>query len=135
MVEIMTSKRSPAALLQRGIISLHMVALAAQVILAVLFLGGEYRTLPLHALNAELVLALGVAQAVVVLFTWPSGQKLWKPAAVLVVLAEVGQIQLGHAAELGAHVTLGTVLWGLSLALLIQVWAPNWGRRPVGALA
>ena len=126
------AERSLVALAQRWIVTLHMAALAAQVAFALLLLAGISGMLQLHSANAWVVLALGLLQAVTIMPGWPSGSSLWKLAAGLVVLAEVAQIQLGRGASLPAHVTLGTVLWGLSLALLIQVWAPSWGRQSRG---
>jgi hypothetical protein len=125
--------RSSGALAQRWIVTLHMAALAAQVVFALLFLGGRSEMVPLHSTNAWVVLGLGFAQGLSVVSSWPSGGKFWKSAAVLVVLAEATQMYLGRAGSLAAHVTLGIVLWGLSLALLIQVWAPSWGRRSLSA--
>jgi hypothetical protein len=123
------SDRSLAALIQRWIVTLHMAALAAQVVLALLLLGGGVSAIQLHFTHSWVVLALGALQAIVVIPTWPTGGSFWKVAAALVPLAEATQIYLGRTGNLSAHVTLGTVLWGLSLAILIQVWAPSWGRQ------
>jgi hypothetical protein len=125
--------RSRGALAQRWVVTLHMAALAAQMVFALLLLGGVAGTLQLHSVGAWLVLALGLIQAVVVVSLWPSRSIPWKAAAALVLLAELAQIYFGRSGNLPAHVTLGTALWGLSLALLVQVWAPNWGRRPLVA--
>ena len=122
------SDRSLAARTQRWIVTLHMAALAAQVVFALLLLGGGSSAIQLHFTHSWVVLTLGALQAIVAISSWPGGS-LWKVAAALVVLAEITQIYLGRTGNLPAHVTLGTVLWGLSLALLIQVWAPGWGRQ------
>lgn len=122
--------RSRRALAQRWVVTLHMAALAAQVVFALLLLGGVAGMLQLHSVDAWVVLALGLIQAAVVVSLWPSGSIPWKTAAALVLLAELAQIYFGRSGNLPTHVTLGTLLWGLSLALLIQVWAPNWGRPP-----
>lgn len=122
--------RSLAASAQRWIVTVHMVAMAGQIVLAVLLLGGMSEALHLHSTNAWVVLALGVLQAAILtVLGWPTGGRVWPAAAGLVVLAEAVQAELGRIGSLAAHVTLGTLIWGLSLALLIQVWAPNWGRQ------
>jgi len=122
------SARSIAALAQRWVVTTHMLALAAQVLFALLLLGG-FAVVQLHSSNAGVVLALGALQAIVAVASWPPGGSLWKVAAVIVPLLEAAQIYLGRAGDLATHVTLGVILWGLALALLIQVWAPSWGRQ------
>src|SRR5258708_1741739 len=120
-----TTTRSLGAIAQRWVVTLHMLALAVQIALALLLLLGS-GTLRAHSVNAWVVLSLGAMQAVSVVGRWQSEGKLWKAAAPIVVLAEMLQIHFGRTENLAAHVTLGTVIWALSLALLIQVWAPSW---------
>jgi hypothetical protein len=123
------SARSGAAIAQRWVVSLHMAALAIQIVFAVLLLAGVSGMLQLHSINTWAVLTCGAIQTVVVVLSWPSGSTFWKPAAVVIPLAEMAQIYFGRSGNLPMHVTLGTVVWGVSLALLIQVWAPSWGRQ------
>lgn len=127
------ANKSVAALVQRWIVTLHMAALAGQVVLSILLLLGVPGTLQGHSTNAWTVLALGLLQSVSVVSSWPSGSRLWRLSAGVVALAEIVQIQLGRAVSVPEHVTLGTVLWGLSFGLLVQVWAPDWGHPTSGA--
>jgi hypothetical protein len=122
---------SLGSLIQRGVASLHMTALAAQTLLALLLLANGTPTLRLHSLNAILVVFIGMLQLLCMYWWSPSRNRFCRSAAVLVLLAELVQIELGRTGHLAFHVTMATVIWGLSVWIFIQVWAPTWGRLTV----
>ncbi len=123
------SRKSLVGLAQRWITTLHMAALATQIVLALLLLGAGAPTLRLHSYNALIIVSLALMQGLCLLWRLPPGARLYGAASVLVLLAEVIQITLGRTGHLPSHITVGTIIWGLSLYIYIGVWAPTWGRR------
>ncbi|MFE7712546.1 hypothetical protein ACFU6I_43995 [Streptomyces sp. NPDC057486] len=116
--------RSRGAL--RAVTTVHAATLFTQAVLAGRFLSGDYDMLTAHAVNANVVVAVGLVQVVVAVLYWRPGRGPGWPAAVSVVLlvAEAAQAVLGYRRTLGVHVPLGVTLIASGLLLLIQVWRP-----------
>ncbi|MFE7234919.1 hypothetical protein ACFVAF_30660 [Streptomyces sp. NPDC057596] len=122
------SRRHPAQArgALRAVTTVHAAALFTQAVLAGRFLSGDYDMLTAHAVNANVIVAVGLVQVVVALLYWRPGRGPGRPAAVSAVLlvAEAGQAVLGYQRTLGVHVPLGVTLIAAGLLLLVQVWRP-----------
>ncbi|WP_086729267.1 hypothetical protein [Streptomyces carpinensis] len=118
------SARARGAL--RAVTTVHAAALFTQAILAGRFLSGDYDMLTAHAVNANVIVTVGLVQVVVAVVYWRRGRGPGRPAAVSAVLlvAEAGQAVLGYQRSLGVHVPLGVTLIAAGLLLLVQVWRP-----------
>jgi hypothetical protein len=118
---------STHALLIRWGVTLHLLALAGQLALAIAFAGGVSRALAPHMHNAWTVAALGLIQTGLLLSAPRARLKVvHRLMAVAVVLGEASQIHFGTTSGLALHVTTAMLLWAFSLALSIKVWAPSW---------
>ncbi|MGW4824764.1 hypothetical protein ACWEP4_39085 [Streptomyces sp. NPDC004227] len=106
--------------------TVHAATLFTQAVLAGRFLSGDYDMLTAHAVNASVIVAVGLVQVVVAVLYWRPGRGPGWPAAVSAVLlvAEAGQAVLGYQRTLGVHVPLGVALIAAGLLLLVQVWRP-----------
>jgi hypothetical protein len=115
------------ALLIRWVVTLHLLALAAQLAMAISFVGGAAPALPPHMKGAWAVAALGLVQAGLLLSVPATRlRNVHKLMAVAVVLGEVSQIHFGTTLGLALHVTTAMLVWAFSLTLSIKVWAPTW---------
>ncbi|MEU6012169.1 hypothetical protein [Streptomyces sp. NPDC047453] len=110
----------------RAVTTVHVATLFTQAVLAGRFLSGDYDMLTAHAVNANVIVAVGLVQVVVAVLYWRPGRGPGWPAAVSAVLlvAEAGQAVLGYQRTLGVHVPLGVTLIAAGLLLLVQVWRP-----------
>lgn len=115
----------------RAIATIHVVAIFAQPVFAGRFLTGDYDMLRLHALGADLVFYLGLAQLAAALVLWRRGGLRW-PAVVslAVALGETAQYFAGLAGALDLHVPLGVALVTTAAIILVALWRP---QRLVGA--
>jgi hypothetical protein len=122
------SRRHPARArgALRAVTTVHAATLFTQAVLAGRFLSGDYDMLTAHAVNANVIVAVGLVQVVVAVLYWRPGRGPGWPAAVSAVLlvAEAGQAVLGYQRSLGVHVPLGVTLITAGLLLLVQVWRP-----------
>lgn len=121
------ASRSTAALIARWTVTAHFLLFLFQVGAVVLFVGGRADAYPLHAGNGWAVAALGTVQLVALLI---AGRDRLGLLYLLLAFAmpglEFAQIGLGRAFAVTGHVSLGLLLWGIALALLIKVWRPDW---------
>jgi hypothetical protein len=120
---------SKYALLIRWVVTLHLMALAAQLATAIFFVGGRAQALAPHMMNAWTVATLGIAQAALIVTVRVSEAKLriaHRVMAAAIVAGEVMQIRFGTTLSLAAHVTTAMLLWGFAVAIAIKVWAPPW---------
>ncbi|MGH8313688.1 MAG: hypothetical protein ACRETU_00870 [Steroidobacterales bacterium] len=124
-----TAVISKYALLIRWVVTLHLMALAAQLATAIFVVGGEASALVPHMKNAWAVATLGVAQALLVVTVRVPETKLriaHRVMAVAIVAGEAMQIHFGTTLSLAVHVTTAMALWGFAVAIAIKVWAPPW---------
>lgn len=120
----------------RGVASLHVLALIAQVAMAAMVVGGQAQAYAGHKGNAWGVLALGIAQALAALALARSRLSwFFLSIAVLTPALEGLQIWLGRAVQTPWHVTNGVLVWALALAMLIKAWRPDGLAAPKAAVA
>ena len=126
-VETRLETVSTYALFIRWVVTLHLLALAAQLTSAIAFAGGWSMGALLHIYNARLVGALGLLQAGAVV-SLPAGRlKMpYRLYAVGVLIGEAIQLYFRSRQGFGLHVTTAIVIWAFSVAVSIKVWAPTW---------
>jgi hypothetical protein len=115
----------------RGVVTVHLGAVAGQVLLAGRFLAGDYDLLGVHATNGIVVTVLGWVQVLVAVLYWhPGGGPAWPlVACVGLALAEPLQVVLGFSRGIGVHVPLGVAIVVAAVLLAIGVWRPAFGTR------
>ncbi|MFZ3494469.1 hypothetical protein ACODT5_14805 [Streptomyces sp. 5.8] len=102
-----------------GILS---VLIFGQVALAGGFLGGHYDMLALHGLLARVLTVVALLTAVAAFFVRRAGgPRSVLPAAIVLVVALVGEIALGLARAVSVHVFLGVVLVSAVVVLTQRV--------------
>lgn len=107
----------------RGLATVHAVAIFAQPVFAGRYLIGDYDMLALHALGADLVFYLGLAQLVPSALLWWRGGLRWPFwASLLLVLGETGQYFAGLAGALDLHVPLGVALVTGASIMVVAIW-------------
>lgn len=120
---------SAYALFVRWVVTIHLLALAAQLASAIAFADGWTTGAVVHIHNARVVGALGLLQAGLIV-SLPAG-RLKTPYRLFAVVALIGEgAQLFFRIEhgFGLHVTTAILIWAFSVAVSIQVWAPTWKR-------
>jgi hypothetical protein len=119
-----TLEKPPAVLgVVRGFVTVHAVVIFAQPVFAGSYLIGDYDMLALHALGADLVSYLGVAQLVVAALLWWRGGMRWPFwASLVLVLGETGQYVAGLSGALDLHIPLGVALVALASIMLVAIW-------------
>jgi hypothetical protein len=118
---------STYALVIRWVVTLHLLAFAAQLATAISFVAGVAGALFPHMHNAWAAMTLGLIQAALLLSVPAARLRLpYRLMAIAVVLGEAAQIHFGTTLGLAVHVTTAMLLWAFSLALAIKVWAPTW---------
>ncbi len=127
--------RRPAASLWllRGALTVHLLAVLSQPVLAGLFLTGDVDAIEVHGLVGTAVGFLTLATAGIALGYVIVGRgRLWiLPALVVQFLVEGVQIGVGYARILQLHVPLGVIVVVLSVLLAGWVWSPS-AARPRG---
>jgi hypothetical protein len=127
--EIAVRKASRVALVVRWIVSTHIALLLLQLVTAIAGAAGFVAVLHTHGTNARFVAASGVLQAIGLLSAGPRAGWFVRTMAVVVAASEAVQLYLGLRAGIPTHVTLAMIVWALSVALFIRVWAPPWTRE------
>lgn len=113
----------------RGFVTAQAVAVFAQPVFAGSYLAGEYDALALHALGADVVSYLGLAQLVPTALLWWRGGARWPfGASALLVLGETGQYFAGLAGALDLHVPLGVALAVLAATSVVGIWRTGGAR-------
>jgi hypothetical protein len=117
--------------LLRAVVTLFLLAVLAQPVLAGLYLSGEFDALAVHAGIAGVVILLAmVLVGAALLFSTIGGGRFWPlPVAVVTFLAAGFQTGFGYARQLGLHIPLGVVIVTAAVLLAIAVWHPAM-RRP-----
>jgi hypothetical protein len=114
----------------RGFVTVHTVAIFAQPVFAGRYLIGDYDMLALHALGADLVIYLGVAQIVLSALLWWRGGTRWPFwASLLLFLGESGQYFAGVSGALDLHVPLGVALAMYASIMLVGIWRATGDER------
>lgn len=120
--------------LLRVAVTVHLVMVLAQPVLAGLFLTGDVDAITVHGtvgsvLGAVTLVLVGATLAYVV-----RRGRLWVLPAVVALFLAVGmQIGLGYSRALAVHVPLGVAIVASSLLLAVWVWTPSAARPRGGA--
>ena len=117
--------------LLRLVVTLHLLAVAAQPVLAGLFLSGDADAIAVHGTVGLVVVTSGLGVLVATVGYVTVGRGAWQvlPVAAALVLLEGVQLGLGFARDLRAHVPLGVAV--VVLVVLLTRWAWSSGaRRP-----
>lgn len=111
--------------LLRAVVTVHVMLLLLQPVLAGLFLSGHYSMLGMHLTGANLVSYTGYALVACAL-AWSITARLWWPgaAAVLLVAGETVQYFAGMAGRLYLHIPLGVSLVLVGAGLAVGLWHP-----------
>ena len=126
----MASSQLPIfARVTRWIVTIHFVALATQIGVAIAFVSGMGGLFPVHSSLSLGVTVLGVFQAVVLfILRSPRISKMYLVFASLVAAGEIAQLRIGPlgipVGETALHVTLAMIIWGCSLAIFIRLLDP-----------
>lgn len=106
----------------RWIAAVHSLAALIQPMLAGIYLSGEVDAIQMHELNGSIVGVLGIAQLIAaIVFRWKGKGRGWPLHATLVILlAEIVQINLGYLALVAVHLPLGVSI--ISMQILTTVW-------------
>jgi hypothetical protein len=114
----------------RLVITVNLLAVLAQPVLAGLFLTGDVDAIGVHGVIGSLLAAIELV-VIVVAFAYVLGGRgrLWVlPVAVLLFLAVGFQIAAGYARQLELHVPLGVTIVVTSVLLAGWVWTPSAAR-------
>jgi hypothetical protein len=112
----------------RWAVTAHFAALVAQFGLAVGLLAGHVG-LAAHAHNAWVVAGLGTLQGILLLAVGPSAIGRHFAAAVLLgIVVAIAQLRIAWGFSTSVHVSLALLYWGISIAVLIKVWKPDWEK-------
>lgn len=128
VAEVGLQRISRLALVVRWVVSAHAALLLLQLASAIAAVAGAAAAFHTHAANSRLVVAAGVLQAIAILSAGSRTGWFVRTMAVAVAAGEATQVYLRLGAGISTHVTLAMLVWGLSLALFIRVWAPAWKR-------
>lgn len=114
----------------RWSVSLHAVALAAQLAAMLAFLSGRPEGFFAHSGNAWIVLTLGAIQLLAVLACNAArADRFYTATALIIVLAEALEVYLGRSGLRFAHLTLAMIIWAFTLTLLIRTVTAAWAAR------
>jgi hypothetical protein len=113
--------------LLRSLITVHLLAVLAQPVLAGLYLTGDVDAIGVHGLVGTLLALVGLVVIGAALAYVLGGRgRLWVlPVAVLLFLAEGFQIAAGYTRQLELHIPLGVAIVVTSVLLAIWVWSPS----------
>ncbi|MGC7096831.1 hypothetical protein ACPZ19_19340 [Amycolatopsis lurida] len=107
----------------RWFVTAHAVAIFAQPVFAGSYLIGDYDMLALHALGADIVFYIGLAQLVPAAVLWRRTGVRWPFwASLLLAVGESGQYFAGIAGALDLHVPLGVALVTLASIMVLAIW-------------
>lgn len=107
----------------RGFVTMHAVLIFGQPVLAGRYLTGDYDMLALHALGADLVFYIALAQLIPTALLWKRAGVRWPFwASLLLVVGETGQYFAGLSGVLDVHVPLGVALAALASVVVVAVW-------------
>jgi hypothetical protein len=116
--------------LLRSLITVHLLAVLAQPVLAGLYLTGDVDAIGVHGLVGTSLALVGLVVIGAALGYVLGGRgRLWVlPVAVLLFLAEGFQIAAGYTRQLELHIPLGVAIVVTSVLLAMWVWNPSAAR-------
>lgn len=122
--------------LLRSLVTVHLVAVLFQPILAGMFLTGDVDAIAVHGTIGSLLAAVDILVIGATLLYVLSGRgKLWVlPVSVVLFLAVGLQIGMGYARQLSLHIPLGVAIVVGSVLMMVWVWSPS-AARPRGGAA
>ncbi|AXB44471.1 hypothetical protein [Amycolatopsis albispora] len=107
----------------RAFVTAHAAGIFLQPVFAGSYLFGDYDMLALHALGADVVFYIGLAQLVPTALLWRRTGVRWPFwGSVLLVLGETGQYAAGLDGALDLHVPLGVALAALAAVMAVASW-------------
>ncbi len=111
----------------RVLVTLHLVAVLCQPLLAGLFLAGDVDAMAWHGIVGGLVVLLSLTVAATAFGYVLAGRGRWwvLPVAWGVVLVEGMQLGLGFSRVLQAHIPLGVAVVTGAVLLAAWVWSPS----------
>ncbi len=125
--------RKPRATLWllRVLLTVHVLAVLCQPLLAGLFLSGDVDAIAVHGTVGSSLAAVGlVLIAAALLYVLAGRGGLWiLPVMVALFLVEGLQIGVGYSRDLGLHIPLGVLIVTGSILLAAWSWTP-WAARP-----
>ncbi|MFE9383027.1 hypothetical protein ACFYMO_07265 [Streptomyces sp. NPDC007025] len=125
-------RRWPIVLL-RAVVTLFLLLLLVQPVLAGMFISGDVDLLELHEINSHTITFTGWVLVLAAVLVWRPGRgPLW-PAVLALLLSFVISTQAGwgYARELELHIPMGVFLVSAGTALVHWAYAyrPGRGRR------
>jgi hypothetical protein len=112
-------------------VTVHLLAVLAQPVLAGRYLTGDVDAIGVHGLIGSMLalLAMIVIGAALLYVLIGRGRILVLPVAVLLFLADGFQIGMGYSRQLHLHVPLGVAIVVTSVLLAGWAWTPAAARR------
>lgn len=116
--------------LLRAVVTVHLVAVLVQPMLAGLFLTGDVEAIAVHGLVGSALAAWSLLTIGVVIGYVTAGRgRLWVlPVTVVLFLAEGLQIGYGYSRTLQVHIPLGVLIVTASVLLAAWAWTPSAAR-------
>jgi hypothetical protein len=120
--------RGPRATLWtlRVLLTVHVLAVLGQPVLAGLYLSGDVDAIAVHGAVGLALAAVGLVLIAGALAYVLVGRGRWwlLPATVVLFFAEGLQVGFGYARQLNLHVPLGVLVVTVSILLAAWVWTP-----------
>ena len=118
----------------RVAVTVHLVLVLAQPVLAGLFLTGNVDAIEVHSAVGGVAAAASLALiATAIAYVLRRGRLWVLPVVVVLFLAVGAQVALGATRVLGAHVPLGVAIAVASALLAVWAWSPSAARPRGGA--
>lgn len=116
--------------LLRTVLTVHLLAVLAQPVLAGLFLTGDIDAIAVHGTIGSTLAAVDLVVIGATLAYVLGGRgRLWVLPVVVALFLAVGlQIGFGYSRTLEIHIPLGVAIVTTSVLLAIWVWSPSAGR-------
>lgn len=110
----------------RVLLTLHVLAVLAQPLLAGLYLSGDVDAIAVHGTVGSALAALGLVLIAGAAAYVLAGRGRWwvLPGIVVLFFAEGLQVGFGYARQLNLHVPLGVLVVTVSILLAAWVWTP-----------
>jgi hypothetical protein len=121
----------PTLWLLRILLTVHLLAVLCQPLLAGLFLSGDVDAITVHGIVGSTLAGFGILLVLGALLYVLAGRgRLWiLPVMVALFLVEGLQIGFGYSRDLSLHIPLGVLIVTGSILLAAWVWTP-WAARP-----
>lgn len=116
--------------LVRTVVTVHLLAVLAQPVLAGRFLSGDVDAIAVHGTIGSLLAVVGMAAiGATLLYVLGGRGRLWvAPVGLALFLADGIQIGAGFTRNLELHVPLGVGIIVASVLLAVWAWSPSAGR-------